>query len=81
MTPPKFAVHAALGSDRVQLVTEDDAGVGIVRMLEYTTDVRFQLSDLHVQQLRVEALTEKKFSKYEVATTLASRVLPVPGGP
>ena len=81
MTPPKFAVHAALGSDRVQLVTEDDTGVGIVRMLEYTMDVRFQLSDLHVQQLRVEALTEKKFSKYEVATTLASRVLPVPGGP
>ena len=51
MTPPKFAVHATLGSDRVQLVTEDNAGVGIVCMLEYMTDVCFQLSDLHVQQL------------------------------
>jgi len=45
-------MHATLWSNRVQLVTEDDAGVGVMCMLEYMTDVRFQLSDLHVQQLR-----------------------------
>ena len=47
----RVAMRATLGSNRVQLVTEDDAGVGVVRTPEYTMDIRFQLTDLHVQQL------------------------------
>ena len=46
----RVAVRAALGSGRSQLV-EDDTRVGIAHTLEYTTDVHFQLSNLHVQQL------------------------------
>ena len=45
------AMHATLGSDRVQLVKEENAGVGVACTLEYTTDVCFQFFDLHVQQL------------------------------
>lgn len=48
--PARVAVRAALGRDRVQLVEKDDAGAGVARTLEHATDVRFGLSDVHVQQ-------------------------------
>ena len=37
------------------------------------------LADIHVEQLRT--LTEKKSGEQDVATALAKRVFPVPGGP
>jgi len=72
-------MRAVFRSDRVQLVGGDDAGMGVACMLEYMMDVRFQLSNVWVQQLG--AFGRKKFSEHKVVTTLASRVLPVPGGP
>jgi len=43
-------VHAALESNRVQVV-EGDTGVDVARTLEHTTDVWFRISDVRVQQL------------------------------
>ncbi len=72
--------RAAVAADGVDLVDEDDAGRAFLGLFEQVAHAAGADADEHLDEFRA-ARCEKNGTPASPATALASRVLPVPGGP
>ena len=72
--------RAALATDRVDLVDEDDAGAVLLGLLEQVTHPGGADADEHLDEVGTGDRV-KNGTPASPATARASSVLPVPGGP